>query len=130
MGYYTDFTLSIVVDTNAALGLETNKDQESAIVQAILRMEPEGCSYLHAFVSSDEPIPTLLLDEPQRMKWYTYKDDMRKLSSMCGDILFKLHGKGEEEGDKWVTYFMNGRMQHCPAVITEEYGDFDSEKMK
>lgn len=42
---------------------------------------------------------------------------MLLLSKEFPDVLFKLHGEGEDNEDIWDKYFMNGKMQYCPAEI-------------
>lgn len=73
-----------------------------------------------------------ILDEHGRteedIKWYSYEEDMRKHSSKNRDILFLLSGQGEESTDLWKAYFLNGKMQSCPAIIT--YDEFDESKLK
>ena len=61
-------------------------------------------------------------------KWYDHEENMRALSKDYPDLLFELHGVGEENDDMWYTYFNNGKMQHCPAII--QYEDFDPKKLK
>ena len=41
--------------------------------------------------------------------------------------ILSLYGNGEEDGDMWVEYFMNGKVQTEKAVIT--YADFDPKKL-
>jgi len=38
------------------------------------------------------------------------------------DILFTLEGKGEESDDLWISYYQNGKAQHCQAeIVYPEY---------
>lgn len=61
-------------------------------------------------------------------KWYYHDEDMIKISRQFPDVLFKLEGNGEEQGDMWITYYCDGRMQHCPASIS--YPPYDPNKME
>jgi hypothetical protein len=55
-------------------------------------------------------------------KWYEYKDDMKKFSKLFPEVLFKLHGEGEEQGDIWDAYFLNGKWQeHKARIVIDEY---------
>lgn len=59
----------------------------------------------------------LCLDDDEDAKWYKHTDEMTELSKEFPNVLFKLHGEGEDSGDIWDAYFMNGKMQYCPARI-------------
>ena len=60
--------------------------------------------------------------------WYDHEDDLIKLSRLYPYVVFDLYGEGEESGDIWHKYFMNGKMQHCPAKIT--FDEFDVEMLR
>lgn len=61
------------------------------------------------------------------LKWYGHENDMRDLSKKFPTILMILSGEGEDSGDIWRKYFLNGKMQRASAKITFE--DFDERKM-
>lgn len=50
-------------------------------------------------------------------KWYDHESDMKIISKKFPNHVFKLHGEGEESGDIWDKWFMNGKMQICIAKI-------------
>lgn len=60
-------------------------------------------------------------------KWYDHDKEMTELSLKFPETLFYLYGEGEECGDSWYTYYKNGKMQHCPAIIT--YDKYDESKL-
>ena len=62
------------------------------------------------------------------IKWYEHEKDMRKYSKNHPNTLFKLIGEGEESGDLWHEYYLNGKMQRVKAQIIFE--DFDSKKLE
>lgn len=65
--------------------------------------------------------------ESDPIKWYDNVRDMKTLSNKYPDVLFKLNGNGEENGDIWVSYFKNGKCQYCKAEIT--FAEFDESKL-
>lgn len=60
-------------------------------------------------------------------KWYEHETDMRKMSEDIKHVLFTLHGEGEESGDIWTAYFLNGKMQKEKAMI--QIAPFDKKKL-
>lgn len=50
-------------------------------------------------------------------KWYEHDQFMLPLSADVPNVLFTLHGEGEENGDIWNKYYLNGKMQEARAKI-------------
>lgn len=61
-------------------------------------------------------------------KWYEHETDMLTMSNEIPDVVFKLLGEGEESGDIWVKYFLNGQYQVCKAAVV--IPPFDRTKFK
>ncbi len=61
-------------------------------------------------------------------KWYDHEADMREYSKKHPNTLFKLIGDGEEKGDMWHEYYLNGKMQRINAKIV--FDEFDKSKLK
>lgn len=61
-------------------------------------------------------------------KWYEHVGDMVALSRRFPEVLFTLHGEGEESGDIWRKYFLGGKVQVARATIT--FDDFDPAKLE
>ena len=101
MGYYTQFKLKIV--------------------------EGEGNVYDH-----EEEIGKITCYNASpfddELKWYDHEEDMRLYSKSHPDILFSVEGLGEDQGDHWIKYFKDGKMQMCKAIVSFE--EYDPQKMK
>lgn len=51
-------------------------------------------------------------------KWYSHTQDLRLFSKTYPDVVFELHGEGEETGDIWNEYFKDGQSQREQAKFT------------
>lgn len=106
------------------MGYQTNYSLKSSpkIEESILIDQLEVIT-LYSF---DEYSGDICLDA----KWYDHEDHMKSLSKVYPDVLFTLHGEGEDEDDKWNKYFKNGKMQACYAEITIVYEPFNEAELK
>jgi hypothetical protein len=59
-------------------------------------------------------------------KWYNHTDEMLAMSKAFPDVLFTLSGEGEENGDLWKKYYLNGQYQEDKAEIV--YKGLDTTK--
>lgn len=75
-------------------------------------------------VEGDETIAAML-DEP--VKWYLHEDDLVTLSKRFPDVVFTLHGVGEEPEDIWIKYFKGGKVQTEKAEF--KIASFDEAKL-
>lgn len=62
------------------------------------------------------------------VKWYDWHDHCSEVSEEFPAYLITIEGDGEEQGDQWKAYFLNGKSQVCKAVMTFE--EFDESKLK
>ena len=135
MGYYTEYTL--VID-NSQVKDEIEKKKQSEIeeiqqsnISDELKMrliKDVEKTYNTSIVTQSDVIDFLTYDPfEDQCKWYEHTEDMRKISKIYQNVIFSLYGNGEEDGDMWVKYFMNGKVQTEDAVIT--YADFDPKKL-
>lgn len=111
MGYYTMYSLEHDC---------TDREKFSRIVA-----EMEKLGILDYALSANEDL--MSFDTTDCVKWYECEDDMRKISNLFPDVLFTLHGEGEESGDLWNAYFRGGKEQYCQAKII--FDEFDPEKL-
>jgi len=110
MGYYTRYSLDLVVPNTASYEPETVIEQLLCDCEnATWALEEDGTS-------------------KSETKWYDWHKDMKAFSLKYPETVFVLKGEGEETGDLWVCYFYNGKSQEEPAQIF--YGHFDPEKLK
>lgn len=118
MGYCTDYVLSI-----SYIGLN-NEEDESRIVSDII------LDQLNMVIEKMDIFEDGFDDEwyLYGAKWYDHDYDMLKLSKQFPELLFTLNGHGEEPEDMWYTYYHNGMLQYCPAIIT--YDDFSRKKLE
>lgn len=120
MGYETRFTLEVKDIDN--VGYDSYK-----IVKYMHEMQDKDDWFypfdyqIDNFLREIEPEHGLAFalefDESDDLKWYDHEKEMRKLSEEFPDVLFKLHGEGEDNDDIWDKYFMSGKMQSCYAEI-------------
>lgn len=108
MGYYNDFKLKVNTDDDVIL------EQVADDLDEISTYDWEECD-----------VGEFSLDGA---KWYHHEEDMKKVSALYPDLLFTVSAVGEENGDLWKAHFKNGKMQHCPAIIT--YEEYDESKLK
>ena len=69
-----------------------------------------------------------MLFDSEGVKWYDNEKDMLALSKAFPGILFTLHGEGEESGDIWNKYFLNGKMQVAKAEFA--IAEFDPDLLQ
>lgn len=67
------------------------------------------------------------LEGDNDVKWYDYDKDMRRVSKMYPSILMVLSGTGEEHGDQWKAYYVDGKCHKCSAVVT--FPEFDPNQL-
>jgi hypothetical protein len=108
MGYYTSYNLDVHKGNKGIWEILENLSHDDFA----------GLEY--AVYSDGECVDSV--------KWYDHEADMKELSKQFPDIVFQLHGEGEEAGDIWYKYFKNGKMQECHAKIT--YDEFDESKLR
>lgn len=106
MGYYTYHTIDINCSDEERLEKIRQKMKEKEIIPYI---------FTEDFETQDVT------------KWYEEEEDMREISAMFPDIRFAIHGEGEDSGDIWDAYYLDGKRQYCPAIISIE--PFDPEKL-
>lgn len=128
MGYYTTYTLR--TDNDEKVNLKKFIDELGKIgVADFFNEGPVPIDELKDIVECEGEDAADSIDlQTEPIKWYENEEDMKKLSAVFPDVLFRLYGEGEESGDLWLCYHKNGKSQHEPAVVS--YGEFDPKKLK
>ena len=102
MGYDTAFNLSVECDRELEIIGELRNKSE----QAKYCLDEDGnCAELG--------------------RW-NFEPDLRQLSLEYPNILFSLHGDGDDVEDLWWAYFKNGKMQMCLC----DYPPYDESKLE
>lgn len=129
MGYCTSYKLTWKLAGDNALVDSCNhkKDKDAKFcptcgipVKRISALETLN-ERVEAFIKSHENMNYAISTDGSMndsCKWYEHEDDMIKLSKAIPYALFELNGEGEESGDIWKKYFLNGKSQISRAVLT------------
>lgn len=148
MGYSTSFNLKItpfakttkkkvtLEDVIAQVSKSSDIDQEQLLknlkaVQSNSEIAVTADDVMQALRQENENARYALGedgDAEESCKWYEHETEMKAFSKKYPEWLFALSGTGEESGDIWKKYFVNGKFQSAKAVITLE--DFDPKKLK
>ena len=107
MGYYTDYTLEV------CKGEGTFQPEE--LYAAVMKID--------GGIFEEWGTNSWFANE---QKWYSQEQDMYALSIKFPEVLFYLHGRGEDEDDLWDEYWQNGRYERNCAEIPP----YDPEKMQ
>jgi len=95
MGYYTRYSIDI----------ETLQ-MPSVDEVALILQEKTGYS-----VEYFREALTKGIGYSEEIKWYSVVDDMKDISRAYPNVMFRVEGRGENIGDEWVRYFVNGKVQ-------------------
>lgn len=124
MGYYTYHELETITEIDAVKLKEIEKYMLNNELE--WQINKFNGNDVFMFTKEEDGDTVYLADEPR--KWYESTADMKEMSIRFEDVLFKLHGEGEEAGDLWDEYYLNGKHQRCNAILT--YEPFDENKLK
>ena len=89
MGYYTDFSLSVLNDRECDLTILINE------------------------INSKHKYDLIYEDGYARcVKWYDWEEDLMELSKKYPDMLIEITGDGEDSGDFWEARFKGGTEEY------------------
>lgn len=135
MGYYTDYSIQSMgrpFTTQEELELNELEAQAETLSGALKEIVLKSISEKRSRVPKN--VRQLAVTElgfypfGDSCKWYRHDEDMKRISRKYPDTIFILEGKGEESGDIWKKYYLNGKCQKSEAVITFE--EFDESKLQ
>jgi hypothetical protein len=139
MGYYTRYELTWKVPNGETISLCTHKkpagakfcpqcgegvktiSTDEAIIQKLSKIIEESDSGEMHGINCDG-------STAGNCKWYEHEQEVAEFSKYFPTTLFTLNGEGEETGDIWKKYFLNGKMQVAKAKIL--FDEFDEKKLK
>ncbi len=118
MGYYTTFSLQVIVnkedlESSTEFFYDTSfEDYSMNLVEKFVELYQVEHAINHDGSANDST------------KWYEHDENLLEFSQQYPKAVFKLTGEGEESQDLWVKYYKNGKMQRCQAIISfEEYDE-------
>lgn len=110
MGYYTKFDLYVLDRSNSApLMLSEGEGLAVEIDEALQDITGYDWSIY------DPRQPYMFGGESQ--KWYDHHENMLELSKRFPLIIFRLEGDGEENGDMWAKWYLDGKSYEETAPI-------------
>jgi len=67
------------------------------------------------------------IGDGESYKWREHEEDLCEVSSQYTDVVFILDGEGEQTGDVWRKFFLNGKLVHSwsPTIEPPEWDDLD-----
>lgn len=90
--------------------------READVVNALNKINP------YDFEVGEDESPLLEDFFEESIKWYDHVEDMIKLSKVFPETLFILDGWGEEIGDVWREFYMDGERVVADLMFT--FSDF------
>lgn len=105
MGYYTNYSLSVLNDRGADLTILKNELNEKFGEDLI---DDNG--------------------ETEEIKWYSWEEDMLELSKKYPDMLIEIRGDGEEGDDFWEARFKDGQEEYHAMQMPQFLSLIDTSK--
>lgn len=115
MGYYTYFTMEIETKNRVAVSEQITNKVADRLKDLIGIERLDGVHDGHMDIGD--------------LKWYNSEDDMYRISKEFPNLVFHLHGDGEESGDIWERHWHDGLVQECfigdlPPYVPSEMKPF------
>ena len=117
MSYHTKYELC--TDPPYLVGLQDVASALAATVDGVPASDPAHRSKAKAWED--------ILNGYERVAWHNHEHDLAKATAHWKNIIFDLHGRGEDEEDVWTLYCMNGKTHKAHWQMTCE--SFDQTKL-
>ena len=117
MGYQTHFSLKVDLMVGGKIAQLVDRAPLDAVIANLLETVEEARYALDNDGSTSG----------NESKWYEHQEEMREFSKLHPSVLFTLHGEGEENGDIWDEYYLNGKLQVVKAQM--QIAPFDAKKL-
>lgn len=101
MGYHTYFTLSVI---------GANRTDQERIREMLANLGVLG------YALQEESGTEYGAKDP--VKWSGCDGDMLEVSREFPQVLFSIHGEGDNNGDIWESHYLGGKTYTQPAIIT------------
>jgi hypothetical protein len=119
MGYLTNYTMIVLNEKGTRITEEIkNEENLQSIVMCPNNYLPEITDIVVELKQGDR-FYGLLTDDS--CKWYDHEEVMKDLSKKHSHYIFMLRGEGEAQGDVWIKYFYNGRMETLKPTLRWPY---------
>lgn len=92
MGYRTRFTISV-----------DPKEREPEVGTRLVVVSGYGTELSH-------------INHGEEVKWYDCDEHCEQVSREFPDVTIRVQGIGEEQGDVWVSFWRDGKVQHHRAA--------------
>lgn len=100
MGYYTTYSISAVDQRPLANRTSLGEEFFSSL----------GLGYSSEVYRKDDG--RFLVAGGEQLKWYHHDEHMIEASSKNKGIVLILDGEGEDQGDVWCKFYLNGKLVH------------------
>jgi hypothetical protein len=121
MGYYTNYTLSILNHDELEPDIDLKVAKALANLDYFKDYDEERQKKFLASIEDNyrkgrDPIAEVVSFDSH--KWYEHEEDMKEIAAQFPQCIFELEGEGEESGDLWKEWYCGNKFKQSFAEIT------------